>query len=46
LNEQNEKDQEIAMLTKEMKNMRDEWHALLSEPDKFFKMLQDGRGKR
>ena len=35
-----EKDQEIALLKKEMRNMRDEWHALLSEPEKFMEMLQ------
>ncbi|MGH9984427.1 MAG: tyrosine-type recombinase/integrase [Nitrososphaeraceae archaeon] len=40
-----EKDQEIVMLKRDMKNMRDEWHALLKEPEKFMEMLQEGRGK-
>lgn len=40
-----EKDQEIIMLKRDMKNMRDEWHALLKEPEKFMTMLQEGRGK-
>lgn len=39
------KDHEIALLKRDMLNMRDEWHALLSEPDKFFQMLQEGRGR-
>ncbi|MGH9987124.1 MAG: hypothetical protein ACRD8W_24520, partial [Nitrososphaeraceae archaeon] len=40
-----QKDNEIAMLKKGMKDMRNEWHALLSEPDKFFQMLQEGKRK-
>jgi hypothetical protein len=40
-----EKDQEIVMLKKDIKDMKDEWHALLSEPEKFITMLQEGRGK-
>jgi hypothetical protein len=38
--------QENSELKKEMGNMRDEWHALLSEPEKFMEMLQEGRGIR
>ncbi len=40
-----QKDNEIAMLKRGMKDMRNEWHALLSEPDKFFQMLQEGKRK-
>jgi integrase len=41
-----EKDREIALLKRDMHSMRDEWHALLSEPEKFMAMLQEGRGKK
>jgi N12 class adenine-specific DNA methylase len=37
--------QENATLKKEINKMRDEWHALLSEPEKFMEMLQQGRRK-
>ena len=40
-----EKDREIALLKRDMNDMRDEWHALLSEPEKFMAMLQEGRRK-
>jgi hypothetical protein len=33
------------MLKKDIKNMRDEWHALLNEPEKFIAMLPEGGEK-
>lgn len=38
-------EQENIILKKSIKDTRDEWHALLSEPEKFMEMLQEGRGK-
>jgi integrase len=40
-----EKHREIALLRRDMQNMRDEWHALLSEPERFMAMLEEGRRK-